>query len=1289
MAVANPPLIVHPHALVGDGRVTVVDAFRDRETLGAYIKRTGVIVPRGPVAVWHNGHRVPDALWRQLIPRTGDQIVIRARLIGGGGGDGNKVLRTVALVALVVATSGVGSFAGLGSMLAGATGMSVGLASAAIMIGGSLLITALLPTPKPTAAQLGTGSKYESSPTYSISGGRNRSRTWEPMSVIFGKHKVVPDYGAKYWTEYVGDDQYLNQVFHFGLQAGSVELSDFKIGDTPISNYQGVQIEVSGLDGKLSMFPGNVDTLQGFVVNNADGWIQRTTPLDTTYISFELAAQLYSVNDDGSISGRSVDARIQYRQVGTGAWSDIGILSDAVYASHYWSLQDANGVQVGAGSTNPSEHYEWETVPGSSYQDCSGEYCVMTRTPDLYWRWVPHPHALGQPWQGRAPDPYLSTSSTPGVRMTGARQEPTRKTVGVSVAKGQYEVRVLKTSGDIKDSRNSNEFAVSQILCYQPDEADYTGQLRVALRIKATNQLNGAVDEFSAIAKASCMVWNGSDWVKQHTRNPAWWHLHFAYGKRAPSGERVYGGGLDNDQIDYDAHKAWAAWCDLKELTFDYVLDRKSSVADVSQTIARAGRASPTWQTGKLGVVWDAADLPVTAMFGPFNIKAGTFKVDYISEGNVDEVVLNFVNEDKNYEMDEVRVPVPGATTRMNPIQLDLDGCTRASMAGRDANLIAASQVWHRRRVSWETDIEGWIAGRGDVVQISHDLTVWGFSGRLLNRSGSAITLTQSVPSGGSGTLLLRGPENQMKSVSVVSEVGDVDVLTITSDMSDFPLPGDEGYEGIEPMDWAWFFDPMQTPGRRFKITDVEPTEDGVRFQAVDDDPGYYASENNPYEHVPPRDGAYLTGFVFGITFAESIVNVVADISNVQIAWALSIAMPVQVQVSINGQAQPAAMVDARNMTIQAQTGDIVSVTVTPKSERGTGTPSTQTYTVQGLTAPLPTLTGLTNVFRDGLTVLVWDRVVDIRQPEYEVRIGDTWDNARPVGVTPMPEFLAVGNGLYWVAARFAFRGTVRYGEPDSLLIAGASLVRNVIIQQDEAPDWTGTVSGGAMVYEGMLTLAPQGDVFDSPDIFAEQDVLWMGGPAASGIYTNAAEDQVDVGYVSPVRIDFEIAVQARNLTADILGAPDIFAIADVLNGSDMRKIKVTPQIRHAQEEGAWTEWRNFVPGLINARYFDVRLLLETSDPLIIPFVTKFKWILDVDDLVQTGTEIVIPAGGMRIDYARHFHTDKPAVLVTAYDAINGDWPKISNADRTGFDVQIFNNTTPKEGVINWTSQGW
>ena len=135
----QPALVIHPHALTGDGRTFETAAFLAKETLGAYIERTEAIVPTGPVVVWHNGHRVPDALWQRLIPRTGDQVIIRARVLGGGGS--NKVLTTVAFIALTIATYGAGSWAGLAAM----AGSYSTVAGAALMIGGSLMIAPLYP----------------------------------------------------------------------------------------------------------------------------------------------------------------------------------------------------------------------------------------------------------------------------------------------------------------------------------------------------------------------------------------------------------------------------------------------------------------------------------------------------------------------------------------------------------------------------------------------------------------------------------------------------------------------------------------------------------------------------------------------------------------------------------------------------------------------------------------------------------------------------------------------------------------------------------------------------------------------------------------------------------------------------------------------------------------------------------------------------------------------------------------------------------------------------------------
>jgi len=1284
VADTRPSLVHLPNPITPAGKVVSYAAFLPGETLEAYLARAGVRVVDAPMNVWHNGYPVPAKLWKRLIPRTGDQILIRAKMEGGGGA--SKILRTVALVALVVVSAGYGAALGGALGFTGATAGAIG--SSMIMLAGTMLINALLPMPMPTAAKLGVGEKYESSPTYAIQGGRNQARPWEPMILVFGRHRVVPDLGAIPFTQQQGDDQYLNQIFHFGLQNWDLVIEDPKIGETSIYNYSGVQAQLSDAQGRVSLFPGNVDTLQGFALPNPAGWISRTTAPGVTTISVELAARLFRVNDDGSFSARSVDVEIQYRDADGGAWVSLGLIG-AVYATHYWSkVVYPSRVQIGFGSTNFADHSDgesWVEIDPYTGTFVSGQ-----------WQWKPHPIQLGQPWAGIAPNPLLSPAAT-GYRMTGARQEPTRREVTWTVPVGRYEVRVRKVTGDINNSRESNETAVSQILAFQQDTADYTGQSRFALRIKATGQLNGQVDQLSATVTARCNIWNGSAWVFGPTSNPAWWFLWYARGRLAPNGSRAFGCGLTDAQIDIEAIKAWGAWCDAKRLTFNYVLDRKMSSADVLDMIARAGRAAKTQHTGKLGVVWDAADLPEVATFGPFNIKAGSFQIAYLNEGTVDEIVLNFVNASRNWTMDEVRVRVPGSTTTTNPLQLDLDGCTNLDMASREANLLAASQVWHRRRVTFETDIEGYVASKGDVIRLTHDLTVWGYSGRMMagSNSGSSgelpkIVLDSAVPSGGTGTALLRDPNGVMKVVSVTSAVGDVTELTIVTDLDGFSMPGDPAFEGVNPLDWVWQFDPLQTPGRRFKITSVEPSADGVKFTAIDDDPGYYASENNPYQYTPPRDGLLLGGVVLAVTFAESIRSVANDDINVQIGWSISTPSRVIVNVMVDGIALEPIATNERRINVSAKTGDVISVMIQPVNTLGLGQPFRSQYTVEGLLAPLPPVTGLTSVFRDGLTTLVWNRVTDIRQPDYEIRIGTSWANSRTVGTTQGLDILAVGNGLYFVAARFRLGSQTIYGLPDSLLISGAILVRNVLATIHEDPTWTGELEGGAFIHDGELTLRGMGDILSAPDVLSLQDVLWFGGVESGGIYTTDDSNVIDIGYAAPVRIDFEIDEYALNFGEDVLSYEDVLAVADILNDSNRQHYSVRPQIQFAQDDGVFGDWQDYIPGTVNARYFRVRVVLETDDPLIVPFVRHFSWTIDVPDLVQTGTNLIVPSSGLRVTYGKAFHAT-PNLQVTILDAVAGDRAVVQqNTDPLlGFDIRIFNNSTPVERVINWLAQGY
>lgn len=749
-----------PHPLTTAGRQVYTLPPKRNETLGGYLRRLGIEVDTHPHAILVNGHALGEA-WAKYRLRKGDQILIRAVVRGGGGG-GNKVLRTVAMIALVVAAVYTGGAA------AAAWGAGWGAAAqAGVMIAGSMLVNAVLPPPTASAGALGNSGSVEQSPTYSLTGARNRVRQFEPMPLVLGKHRIVPDLAGQPYTLFEGQDQYLLQSFHFGLQA-DLQLSDFKIGETLLSDYQGVTVYHAGADGQLPAEFGNVDTESGREVAQVDGWISRTTSADCVGIGVDVQGIAYYARDDGGVDSQSIGYELQYRAVGAANWSNFG-------AGNFLLAGDAVNV----------------------------------------------------------------------VRISHFLQ----------VGRGQYEIRIRKISADVDSTRQKSQLALAQLRSHQYDGADYTGQRRVGIKIKASSQLNGALDELSAVAQIAVPVWTGSAWVTQVSQNPAWLLLYFLRGGFI-NGRRAWGAGLPDSRIDIASIKQFAAWCDRKALTCSLVLDRAASIKSVAEQLARCGRAQLTWQSGRYGVVWDDDSLPYVATFGPANIVAGSFRVSYANGQMADEVIINFANAAKNWEADSVRKVVPGVINPGNPVTLDFVGCTSADPAGREANLLAAAQQLLRRKISWETDQEGLVASKGDVVMISHDMVSWSHSGRLLDGSRGALVLDKPVPLSAAGYVGIRFPDGRYYTYRVQPGAGESSTLQLRD-----LIPAADGYGPLPvpsesdavPYDWLWFYDEAAQPGKLVKITDVAPTGDGFRFTAVDYLAEYYAAEATPYVYVPPR----------------------------------------------------------------------------------------------------------------------------------------------------------------------------------------------------------------------------------------------------------------------------------------------------------------------------------------------------------------------------------------------------------------------------------------------------
>jgi hypothetical protein len=267
------------------------------------------------VRVLIGGHAIDRLQWHRIRPKPGVTVLIRVI-------PGTDTLRSVLSIAVAVAALAFGQFylapmlvptlGTLGANIAGA------VATAGLTIAGNLLINALVPVRQP-------GDRDKDSPTYGITGMRNVANPDGVVPWIAGKHRVAPPYAALPYTEAINDERYIRAIFVFGY--GPLEITDLKIGDTPIEKYKEVEFELrEGLPGDtpLTLYPDQViEEALSVSLISTDEPTTRYSPSDVTALSIDItfASGLIGFNDDGDSFPVGIRFSIRYRLVGTPDWT--------------------------------------------------------------------------------------------------------------------------------------------------------------------------------------------------------------------------------------------------------------------------------------------------------------------------------------------------------------------------------------------------------------------------------------------------------------------------------------------------------------------------------------------------------------------------------------------------------------------------------------------------------------------------------------------------------------------------------------------------------------------------------------------------------------------------------------------------------------------------------------------------------------------------------------------------------------------------------------------------------
>lgn len=1009
------PVVIHDSPFKARNAVMLAP---EGATLTDIVRMAGFVGKRilPHVHVYVDDLEVPQDRWHRVRPKEGRSVYIQVRLHGGGGdGEDKNPLRVILMLAVVVlaayfggpgalfnAAKGAGTLAKIGAF---AANMAV---SAAIATAGFYLVDAIVPPPRPPGAQYGWGQQ-DGNPYAMLTGIRNQFAPYAPIPRVLGKRRLFPLLAARPYTENLNGKQYLRMLLLVGY--GRLRITDLRIGDTPITAFPGAAFEI--LEGTLSDAPTTLFTR----VVREDGL---TIKLQRTEDSFSGGSP-----PGGWTPGFDLWSTFQ------DATPDVPLSAPALVSPATYTFSDPGGWITRTTRLNTSEISLDMSAPRGMFRaNAQGrryetyvDVQVQYRAAGTTGSW------LTPTWL--EPSASLGTGTNGTIRVQALSADPIVRSARFSTgSSGQWDVRV-KHNGPTRGSDPTyvDDVYWTALRSISTDTpVTMPGLAQIALRLEASEQLNGAPDTINCLAESYLPTFNGTSWDDANpviTSNPAWAYAHVM---RWRGQNRV----IPDSRIDGPGIKAWADACAATapnasepRWTYDNVIEG-GSIYTALQDIAGHGRASFTILDGKYSVVRDVEQTVPVQVITPRNSSSYEGRKAFVDIPHAFR--CTFSNRDKNNEPDEVIVYRDGyakeagggnvAATKFEI--LNFPAATSSTQAWREGRYHLATLLLRPEEHSISMDIEHVRCTKGDLVRLQYDvIKVGSGSGRISGRTVSGPNVTHfdldspvTMETGQSYALRVRRRNGAVVLLPVVTVNGFQETVQLVTPIaaSTAPDAGDLyafGQAGIETA-------PMI-------VKSIEAGEDlTARLTLVDAQAGVWTADTGTIptfntfisgrRHVqdaPAIPSISLTSSEAALlrladgTLQERLLVRIIPRGNDQIAVAR---FEVQFRNAGGGDWTPAAQATPEAPIIyitNVTQGEAYDVRVRAWSNGGTPSAwaTLTNHTIIGKTTRPADVTGLTVSRRIDGVVLTFNAVTDIDLWAYEVRRGGTgWSSASHVG---------------------------------------------------------------------------------------------------------------------------------------------------------------------------------------------------------------------------------------------------------------------------------------------------
>ncbi|CAB4130464.1 Tip attachment protein J [uncultured Caudovirales phage] len=718
--------------------------------------------------VWINDREVSRDEWGSRIVEAGETLYIRVVPQKGG----KDIFRAIIMVVITIVAIYTGQEWAIGegwTTVAGGTTLSLGgsiaagLMAAGISALGYMALNALIPPPG-----LNNNRQDSQAERFHLTGTSNQFSPYANIPRVFGKRRLFPLMAARPYSENSGDDEYIRIALCVGW--GPLKLTNIKIGETPIASFDGVEIETRegwSTDTPLTLFSRTV-TEEGLSISLA--------PFSYSGTYYPGG---YGYNGDNYSYDPSTD----------------GYTGEAPIETNNWATRTTatNAVEFSVDIAFPQGLFTF---------DNSGNKTNATVNVGCQYRLVGASTWIDAAWANHA-DTGFGTAGH--ISITAADSTAFRKTGRVILpAAGQYEVTVRRESQAAPTNKTVD---LTWWTALRTIKGDYpvlqTGVALIALRIKATGQLNGVPSAINCEAESYLPVWSGSAWAYTLTHNPAW---AFCDLLRRRGGQSY----IADSRIDLTGIKAWADACDTTAPNasepyweFNSVLEG-GSVFENLKLVAANGRAAYTLKDGKHSVTRDISQSTPIQHITPRN--SWGYSGTKVFANYPHAIRALFTNAANGYQSDERIVYYDGYNSSNATIfeTLDLIGCTSSTQAYREARYHMAVARLRPEEHTINMDVENLRCTVGDLVRFAHDAVAIGIQAtRVKDISGSSITLHDDVyfEAGHSYALRVRKSDGSSIVVSLSNPgAGYATVVTATSSVSgvaagDLAMYGESGLE--------------------------------------------------------------------------------------------------------------------------------------------------------------------------------------------------------------------------------------------------------------------------------------------------------------------------------------------------------------------------------------------------------------------------------------------------------------------------------------------------------------